>query len=233
MRGAYRIKSASKNLPQGIHGLRTALCTASILAGLAFHPACAQSFVPSGQFITPAADPGSTFQEFNPGLADHPEYRAGQAIKTALSPNGTTLLVLTSGYNDLNYSTNGPNLGAFEPADSTEYVFVYNVTGTHIGNPALQQVIKIPDTFIGLAFSPDGTKFYASGGVDDRIYTYTNGSGGWALTATVPLGHAPTSTQSTASLGFDAGGIGFEQSPSASGLAGFARRIAVGCCQYL
>jgi YVTN family beta-propeller protein len=152
-------------------------------------------------------------------LADRPNYRAGQAIKTALSPDGSTLLVLTSGYNNLNYATAGANLGYFEPQDSTEYVFVYNVTGANIGNPSLQQVIQVPDTFEGLVFSPDGTKFYVSGGVDDRIYTYSTSSAGWKLSATVDLGHVPSKEEIAKSDGFDAGGIGFEQSPSAGGLA--------------
>jgi DNA-binding beta-propeller fold protein YncE len=200
--------------------LRTWLTSATILAGCLGAAAQAQtsgSVVPSGQTITPTAAPGSVFQDLNPGLPDHPDYRAGQAIKTAISPDGSTLLVMTSGYNNLNYSdqANAGDYGYLEPSASNEYVFVYDITGAHAGTPYLKQVIQIPDTFEGLTFSPDGTKFYASGGVDDQIYAYTNGSAGWALSATIPLGHQIIK----AADGFSAGGIGFLQSPSAAGLA--------------
>ncbi len=201
---------------------RLLLCAATILACGTTSAGRAQivpgTFVPSGQLITPTAAPGSVFQSLNPGLADHPDYRAGQAIKTALSPDGDTLLVLTSGYNNLNYSTSGANLGDLEPQDSTEYVFVYDVSGASKSNPSLTQVIQIPDTFEGLAFAPGGKTFYVSGGVDDQIYAYDKTGAGWTLGATIPLGHAPTPTQTQDSLTFDAGGIGFLQSPSASGL---------------
>ncbi len=194
--------------------LRRILASATILAGCLAASAQAQTFVPSGQNITPTAAAGAIFQDLNPGLSDHPSYRAGQAIKTALSPDGTTLLVLTSGYNNLNYSV-GPNLGNFEPSASNEYVFVYNVAGANAASPALQQVIQIPDTFEGLVFAPTGSTFYVSGGVDDQVYAYTNSGGTWALSATIPLGHKPN----PAAGGFAAGGIGFLQSPSAAGLA--------------
>ena len=39
------------------------------------------------------------FQPLNPGLPGDPSYSAGQASALALSPDGKTLLVLTSGYN--------------------------------------------------------------------------------------------------------------------------------------
>jgi DNA-binding beta-propeller fold protein YncE len=194
---------------------RRTLLAATILAGcLSGAAAHAQTLVPSGQSITPTAAPGSVFQDLNPGLANYPNYRAGQAIKTALSPDGTTLLVLTSGYNNVNFSS-GPNLGYQDNSASTEYVFVYDVTGVNAANPVVKQVIQVPDTFEGLVFSPDGAKFYVSGGVDDVIYTYTNGGSGWAQTASVSLGHQPIA----AAGGFAAGGIGFLQSPSAAGLA--------------
>jgi len=203
--------------------MRPWLKTATILSGCLAATAAAQAqkvqgaVMPSGQTITPTAAPGAVFQDFNPGLADHPAYRAGQAIKSEISPDGATMLVMTSGFNDLDYSNaaNASDYGYLEAADSNEYVFVYDISGAHAGAPYLKQVIKIPDTFEGLAFSPDGTKFYASGGVDDQIYAYTKGSGGWALSATIPLGHQIIK----AADGFSNGGIGFMQSPSAAGLA--------------
>ncbi len=174
--------------------------------------------LPSGQAITPTAAPGSVWQDLNPGLPDHPRYRAGQAIKTAVSPDGATLLVLTSGFNNLDYATS-PNLGGFEPSASNEYVFVYDLTGEAAAHPKLRQVIPIADTFEGLAFAPDGSSFYVSGGADDAVYAYGLKGAGWALAATIPLGHTPTAAQAKLSGGANAGGLGFFQGPSAAGLA--------------
>jgi DNA-binding beta-propeller fold protein YncE len=193
---------------------RTYLLRAALLAAAFAPPAAAGTFIPSGQTITPLAAPGAVFEDLNPGLADHPAYRAGQAIKTALSPDGRTLLVLTSGFNDLS-----ARQGKLDGANSTEYVFVYDVSGANAVSPACKQVIKVADTFAGLAFAPGGNTFYVSGGVDDQIYGYTKASAGWALTAAIKLGHAPDKLASQKSNGFDSGGVGFKQLPSAAGIA--------------
>jgi hypothetical protein len=76
--------------------------------------------IPTGQTITPLAAPGAVFQELNPGLSGLPAFSAGQAVSTAVSPDGRTLLVLTSGYNQ-NYDANGKTIAA----QSNEYVFVF------------------------------------------------------------------------------------------------------------
>jgi hypothetical protein len=54
--------------------------------------------MPSGQIITPLAPTGAVFSRLNPGLKDFPSYTVGQAVKTVISPDGNTLLILTSGY---------------------------------------------------------------------------------------------------------------------------------------
>src|SRR6266851_9725453 len=56
-------------------------------------------FLPTGKQITPTAATGSTFGPLNPDLPGHPDFTAGQAVTTATSPDGKTLLILTSGYN--------------------------------------------------------------------------------------------------------------------------------------
>ena len=57
-------------------------------------------FLPNmNQQIAPLAPPGSVFQTLNPGLPDKPDWLAGQAVTTVVSPDKKTLLVLTSGYN--------------------------------------------------------------------------------------------------------------------------------------
>src|SRR5580765_4231583 len=66
------------------------------------------TFIPTGVRITPSAAPGSSFQALNPRLSFDPEFIVGQAVTTAISPDGKTLLILTSGFNSQNF-TSGPN----------------------------------------------------------------------------------------------------------------------------
>jgi DNA-binding beta-propeller fold protein YncE len=126
----------------------------------------------TGMKITPTAAQGSVFQALNPDLPGLPEFTAGQAVATALSPDGSTLLVLTSGYN----RNNGPT-GSRVAAWSNEYVFVYDVTGR---TPAKTQSLTLPNTFNGITWRPDGQAFYVSGGRDDNVHFFTKIGGAWA-----------------------------------------------------
>ena len=128
-------------------------------------------FTPTGQFITPAATPGSMFQPLNPHLAGDPAYTAGQAPAVALSADGRTLLILTSGYN----LYMGPD-GKPVPTLSEEYVFVFDVSGRR---PVQRQAIQVPNTFLGLAWAPSGGRFYVAGGIDDVVYEYAKGADGF------------------------------------------------------
>jgi len=133
-------------------------------------------FIPTGVHITPSAAPGSIFQPLNPGLSFDPTFTVGQAVTTALSPNGRTLLILTSGYNSQNF-TSGPNEGSPNPAESNEYVFVYDVSGH---KPLLQQVLQVPNAFDGLAWNPGGAEFYLAGGPDDNVHVFVKGTTNYA-----------------------------------------------------
>lgn len=175
-----------------------------------------QTPVPTGQFISPTAATGAVFSKLNPDLPNHPDFRANGAIKTAVNGNQSELLVMTSGYNNLSY-IDGANKGKFEAAASNEYIFVYDISGANAQQPSLVQTIKIPDTFLGLTYAPDGLKFYASGGVDDLIHVYAKtpgGAGRWNEGAGIPLGHA-----APAGNLFLSGGNGFRQPPSVAGIA--------------
>ena len=57
--------------------------------------------LPTGQTITPQALPGRVQQFLNPGLAAHPEFVAGEAVRSQLSPDGKTLAIITAGQNSL------------------------------------------------------------------------------------------------------------------------------------
>jgi YVTN family beta-propeller protein len=143
------------------------------------------AFIPSGQQITATAAPGSVLLPLGTGLRPDPSADAAAAVNTALSPDGTTLLVLTSGYNTNFFTTTGqpithpvldPVTG--QPTTTTtpkaEWVFVFDVRNRL---PRKLQQINIPDTYDGLVWDPAGKKFYVSGGDDDRVYVYKQGSG--------------------------------------------------------
>src|SRR5258708_25154904 len=113
-------------------------------------------------------------QYLNPGLAAYPDFVAGEAVRSQLSPDGTTLAVLTAGQNSL-YKADG----TVDVANSTQFIFLYNVTGANKANPALTQVIKQVNAHVGLVFSPDGNTLYAAGGTDDAVYVYTRTGSTW------------------------------------------------------
>jgi YVTN family beta-propeller protein len=165
-------------------------------------PAMAASEVlPTGKTITPTAAAGSYFVPLNPDLPDAPDYVAGQPVTTAMSPDGKTLLVLTSGYNLLN----GPN-GRRERSDSNEYVFVFDISQD---KPTQTQVLQVPNTFDGIAWNPKGQEFYVSGGVDDDVHIFSMQGGKWSESgAPIRLGHKK--------------GLGIENKPVAAGLAATA-----------
>ncbi len=150
--------------------------------------------------ITPLAVPGSKFQSLNPGLKDFPKYTAGSAVTTVVSPDGKTLLVLTSGYNVL-FSSTGKRL----PKDSTQFVFVFDIAH---GTPVQTQAIAVPNTYCGIVFDPDGKTFYVSGGVDDNVHIFDLGSDGWA-----------ERTGSPVALGHGGKGNGIKVKPQAAGIA--------------
>ena len=155
----------------------------------------------TGQEITPTAPTGARFESLNPDLTDNPQYLAGQAVTSIVSPDGKTLLVLTSGYNLVDSSS-----GSRIPADSTQFVFVYDISGNA---PEKREVIQVPNTYSGIVFDPAGTTFYVTGGVDDNVHVYSLGQNGrWAEQAGSPI-----------SLGHGGVGVGLSVQPQAAGIA--------------
>jgi YVTN family beta-propeller protein len=168
--------------------------------------------LPTGAFLTPDAAPGAQLLELNPHLPFASAFRAGGAAAAALSPDGTTLLVLTSGFNRV-YD---PETGLAVPEASTEWVFVYDVTS---GTPRETQVVAVPNAFGGLAFHPRGDRFYVSGGPDDTVCPFVrDATGRWSAEAPTKLGHLPD-PHAHAWTGEGEGGIGVKQGPFAAGLA--------------
>jgi YVTN family beta-propeller protein len=154
--------------------------------------------LPTGLAITPQAPRGVKYFPLDPHLPEFPSFVAGQPVTIAPSPDGKTLLVLTSGYN----RNNGPK-GRRVRSASNEYVFVYTVANDM---PRQSQVLQVPDTFDGIAWNPAGTAFYVSGGVDDDIHVFRRGGGRWRESGLpIPLRHGK--------------GLGIRNDPVAAGLA--------------
>ena len=80
----------------------------------------AAQVAPFGVRVTPTAAAGARLESLNPQLPGLPDVRASHAATTAVSPDGQTLLVLTSGYNRI-----ADPQGQRIAAASNEYVFVY------------------------------------------------------------------------------------------------------------
>jgi DNA-binding beta-propeller fold protein YncE len=165
--------------------------------------------LPSGQYITPTAMRGAVQQLLNPNLPDYPDFVAGEAVRSQLSPDGTTLAILCAGQNSL-YKPDG----TVDTGNSTQHIFLYNVAGDNRARPVLSQVIKQMNAHVGLVFSPDGNTLYAAGGNDDAVYAYTTSGDAWSLAATIALGHvAPGATGSARNKG-----AGLSVQPNASGM---------------
>src|SRR5262245_41362934 len=161
--------------------------TASVFAFGAESKLIEGELLHTGMKITPTAAPGSKYEKLMPELPGLPDSAAGQAVSTALSPDGKTLLVLTSGYNRMN-GANGSRVAAW----SNEYVFVYDVTGS---SPVKKQVLTLPNTFNGIAWNPNGAEFYVSGGVNDNAHIFAKSGDIWVeQLPAVDLGNHPNAS---------------------------------------
>lgn len=137
--------------------------------------------IPTGQSITPTAAAGSVFQDLNPGQMSAPQLRAEQAATLAVSPDGQTLAILTSGFN-LYYGGDGKAV----PELSTEYVFLFDISKHE---PRQIQVLPLATTFEGLAWSPTSDRFFVSTGAGDSIVEFVRNDVTFTIGRTMPLGH--------------------------------------------
>jgi DNA-binding beta-propeller fold protein YncE len=161
-----------------------------------------QSVPNMGQYITPLTPTNSSFEFLDTGnVVGDPfntqvppvEWLAGQAVSTVVSPDGKTLLVLTSGFNRVFQAESL----AWDPALSTEYVFVYDITN---GTPVKKQVVQIPNTYHGIVWDPSGKAFYVSSGMGDWPYDSSGDNvhiivqnpknGVWQSAGELALGHS-------------------------------------------
>lgn len=141
----------------------------------------AHQWLSTGQRLTPEAAAGALFQELDPGFKDAPGIRAGMAVTTAVSHDGKTLLILTSGFNVWT------DPSGQKPGHIAQYVFVYDISGR---TPQMRQVLQIVNTDSGIVFAPDDSRFYVSGGADDVVHVFAQTNGTWAEDGKpIALGH--------------------------------------------
>jgi len=161
----------------------------------------AQQTIPnSGQQITPTAPHRSIIRAAEPRPHRPAAVSRGASRKQSCQSRWQTLLVLTSGYNMLHDSS-----GHAIPADSSQFVFVYDIS-QH--KPLQKQAIQVPNTYSGIVFDPSGEAFYVSGGVDDNVHSYALGTTGqW------------TEQGSPVALGHNGQGAGISVKPQAAGIA--------------
>jgi DNA-binding beta-propeller fold protein YncE len=199
--------------------------TILIFAGFAtaqrHHEGNKKSPTPPGLYITPTALDHAVQQVLNPGLANYPNFVAGEAVKAVVSPDGKTLAILTAGMNSLYFpnvgepSTN-PNIGQVDKTASTQFLFLYDISAANKTSPALKQVIQQLNAYVGLVWAPNSQTIYATGGCDDAVYAYTNNGGTFALSTKILLGHAPNGCVSNAA---NQTGLGLSVEPNVAGLA--------------
>lgn len=162
----------------------TCACAFTFLPSIAQaqRTASATELLPTGQAITPTAAPLSRFQTLKPGLTGYPNHEVGFAVATAISPDGTTLLVLTSGYTEVR-----DKKGVKDKNASMEFIFVFDITK---GEPRQVQALPILHAFGGIVWNPDGKEFYVGGGVDDVVHTFAKKANAWAESGgAISLGH--------------------------------------------
>jgi DNA-binding beta-propeller fold protein YncE len=187
--------SATRPLRRGLLSWRSQLI-ATVVGVVALSIASvlaveAQDAAPSGiiegkdtvtaKSITPTAARGALFQELNPRLDVAPERRAGYAGAMAASPNGKRLAILTSGF-----PAYADAAGKLIPEASMEYVFLFDITGS---KPVQIQVLALPNTFPGLAWSPASDRLFVSGGKDDTVVEFVDDGAHFATSRTIHLGH--------------------------------------------
>src|SRR5215469_4000149 len=114
--------------------------------------------IATGQRITPAAAPGSRVMPLHTDLRADTNADAANAVTTALSPDGSTLLILTSGSNNSFYKEDGtpilydildPTTGqpTGDTTSNAEWVFVYDVSSRV---PIQRQKFNVPVSYNGL-----------------------------------------------------------------------------------
>jgi YVTN family beta-propeller protein len=172
---------------------------------------------PPGLYITPTALPNAVQQPLNPGLTNYPDFVAGEAVKTVVSPDGKTLAILTAGMNSLIKLDNStPPKSIADTSASTQFLFLFDIAGASKSKPVLKQVIQQLNAHVGLVWAPNSQTVYAAGGCDDAVYPYSNNGTSFVPSTKISLGHAPDGCVSNTA---NRTGLGLGVEPNVAGLA--------------
>ena len=162
--------------------------------------------IATGQLISPTAIPHAVQQFLNPGLPAYPSFVAGEALKSALSPDGKTLAILCAGQNSLDDSGGSARRSQLDPVRLSlrRERRPPGLARAHPGHPADQRSRR------ARLLAPMGG-LYVIGGQGRR---------GLCLRARAVDG----GRSARDALGHSGKGLGIEVEPNASGLAGLLRR---------
>jgi DNA-binding beta-propeller fold protein YncE len=217
----------------GLAVLAVALASSAPAARAQFHDDedDKKSPTPPGLYITPTVLAHAVQQNLNPGLVlpyfatNYPDFVAGEAVKAVVSPDSKTLAILTAGMNSLYFPNNcepgmpGCTVGKIDASASTQFLFLYDISGANRTSPVLKQVLQQPNAHVGLVWSPDGRTLYAAGGCDDAVYAYSNNGTSFALSSKISLGHTPCPFPVTGGANQNKSGLGLGVAPNVTGLA--------------
>ena len=178
-----------------------------------------KSPTPPGLYITPTALPNAVQQDLNPGLANYPNFVAGEAVKAVVSPDGKTLAILTAGMNSLIKLDSTGTVSSVDTSASTQFLFLYDISETNKTKPALKQVIQQPNSHVGLVWAPNSQTLYAAGGCDDAVYVYKSNGSSLAPSGKISMGHAPCAFPFSSSMNPNRSGLGLGVAPNVAGLA--------------
>jgi DNA-binding beta-propeller fold protein YncE len=151
------------------------------LAGLTAATPAAAQMLPTGQMLTPLAAPGAAFEPLVAHTGPLPETLADGAAAIAVSPEGTEMLVLTSGFNRIVGAD-----GKVIPEQSGQYLFRYAIGAD---GSRLVQTLTVPNAYSGVAWTPDGKSILVGGGESDTVYRFDRGTDGFRASDPIRLGH--------------------------------------------
>ncbi len=128
--------------------------------------------LPTGQRLTPTAAPGSVLQRLRTLLRADGGADADGAVACVRSPDGTAMLVLTTGYDTTYYTSAGTPIvhAVLDPltarptttmTPAAQWVFVYDIRAAV---PRVAARINLPFSYNGVVWDPHGLRFYVSGG---------------------------------------------------------------------
>ena len=154
---------------------------ASALGAAAWPTVATAQPLPTGQMLTPLAAPGAKFEPLVAHTGPLPDTLADGAAAIAVSPDGSEMLVLTSGFNRIVGAD-----GKVIAAQSGQYLFRYAIDAN---GSRLVQTLTVPNAYSGVAWTPDGNSILVGGGEDDVVHRFARSPDGFRASAVIRLGH--------------------------------------------